>query len=117
MDKSRTATSAARAPQIMLPQPLADHPARTAYAGIDRNGFDRAIERAGAALHAGIPVNKRGLSIFDYKDLVRTHLNAPSATDASWLLQLKSDNITQISETFHGIAPNPDKHETEPPAT
>ena len=92
--------------EILFAKPLIDEFDCTTDACIHIYGGNRTVLRAGAALHTGFEIDKPGFIPFEGKDLVRTDLRTPAATDTDIGIQLQSCHITQIAETFHSLSPD-----------
>jgi hypothetical protein len=72
----------------------------TAHAGFDGDRAEGAIALASSALHAGIPIRHKHLSIFLFKYGLRTNIQADSAIPASLCAKIQRHDILQISQ-FH----------------
>jgi hypothetical protein len=64
-----------------------------AHTGRYRNGGKRAVHRAGAALHAGVPVLDGSLSVNKLKYLMRANLGADPASSAFLFVKLQRNHI------------------------
>ena len=80
------ATVAAGGTQIVFAQPVIDQAGSTADSGVYRDCRHRAVQLAGAALHAIVAKGDNGLLPLQNKDLMRTDLQAATAADADFFL-------------------------------
>jgi hypothetical protein len=96
-------TAASAAPYLYIPlfEPFTDHPRGAANPGVDPDRCGRAVQRAGAAFHAGVPIRHPDPFPVCFKNLVWTDLQASAATDAEHLIQFQGRYPLKIPESFH----------------
>jgi hypothetical protein len=66
-----------------------------------RDGFCRAVLRAGTALHAQVPVEYPGFPMRNREHTVGANLPAHAASLACRFVQAKGSDVVDITETFH----------------
>lgn len=103
-----TESTAARSPAPLDPEgsePFVDHPGGAAYSGLNGNGFHRAIEGTGAALHAEIDISNLRLAFPNQEEIVRTDFRADPAADADFTVQNQGRNPFQVGKAFQRNLP------------